>query len=92
MSSDKIVQLSQPWRMSLEVYRGTSRRTGGKACVLVFVLVLALVQELLLVPVELREPWKMVLLMVRKEEEEGQGGAEGVLNSRNNSRNGSGVV
>ena len=91
MSSDKIVQLSQPWRMSLEVDRGTSRRTGGKACipVLMLVLVQVLVQELRPVPVvEQGEPRKMVVSMVRK----GQGGAEEVWNDRNNSGNGTSMV
>ena len=81
--------------MSLEAYRGTCRKTTGKACALVLVpvLVIALVQELLLVPVvELEGPRKMVLSVVRKGEAEGHGEAGEGLNSKNNSGNGAGMV
>ena len=76
--------------MSLEVCRGTCRRTTGKACKLVLVL---LHRELLLVPVvELEGPRKMVFPVVEKGETEGQGGAEEGLEDKNNSRTGSGMV
>ena len=83
MSSDKKFHLCQLWRMSLEVYQGTGRRTTGKSCMLV----LALGQE----RPEQGTPLKMV---VRRGETRVpvSGGAGGVVNSRNNSRNGSGMV
>ena len=80
MSSDKKVHLCRLKRMSLEAYRGTCRRTTGKACILVLALE--------------RKPRVLVLVlaMVRKGEEEGQGRAEKVLNNRKNGRNESGMV
>ena len=88
MASDKRGHLCQPKRMSLEVCRGTCRRTTGKACKLVLVH-----REPLLVPVvELEEPRKMVFPVVEKGETEGQGGAEEGLEDKNNSRTGSGMV
>ena len=72
--------------MSLEVDRGTYRRTTGKACTRVLVLVL-------LVPVgELEEPRKMVFPVIEKGETEGQGGAEEGLEDKHNSRTGSGMI
>ena len=61
MASDKRSHLSQPQRMSLEAYRGTGRRTTGKACILGLTLV---------------QGQPLELSMGRKGEEERQGGAE----------------
>ena len=57
---------------------------------LALVRVLALVQELPAVPAEQEGPPKMV--MVRRGESEGQGGAEEVSKDQNNSGNGSSMV
>ena len=86
MSSDKKFHLCRLWRMSLEVYQGTGRRTTGKACILGLALVQGLQLEAV---VELR---KMVETMVRQSETESQGEVGEVVRSQSGRGNESSMV